>query len=461
MHNTIRSLLIICVFYSLNANSQSFSSSPYSRFGIGDLSGNHYAPGIAMGGTGIALRSNHFVNTNNPASYTEFDTLSFIFDIGVTGRFETFSTNELTLKSNNVDLTYFSTGFPVTRWWDASIGLMPYSNVGYNIADNIYIDSLYLQNTYRGNGGISQVYVGNGFRLFSWTDTLKKAKNEKTLTFLNSKNISFGVNSSYYFGSLERRSASVFPEEAYIFDMYTSNKTIINDFGFKFGMQYIYNRQEIKGTERTNKYSFIAGLTFDNENNLNAKNTSLVTKYLNLGGKVTIDTVENKVNQKGDITFPMNLGFGLAFISKDQLTLAFDYKWQQWSAARFFGVNDSLIDTHSFAFGLQIVPEPYRHNKYFKSVNYRLGAHYTQSYLNIRNQKINDIGISFGLGLPIRKPDKSEFTGIRRKLPPMINFAVEIGQRGTLKEDLIKENYIQFSFNLSLYDIWFVKRRFN
>jgi hypothetical protein len=157
----------------------------------------------------------------------------------------------------------------------------------------------------------------------------------------------------------------------------------------------------------------------------------------------------------------MNLGVGLAYISHDKYTFAIDYRWQQWSAARFFGVNDSLIDSQTLSAGIQIVPDPYRQHKYLKMVNYRLGGHYTQSYLNIRGQKINDVGLSFGLGLPIRKPDKSEFTGIRRKLPPVINIAVEIGQRGTQNKNLIKESYIQFSLNFSLYDIWFVKRKFN
>ncbi len=461
MHKTVILLIFFCAFLSVKVNAQSFSSSPYSRFGIGDISGISYVPGLGMGGTGIALRSNHFVNNSNPSSYTSFDTLSFIFDLGVTGRFETFSTNQQKQKVNNIDLTNFSTGFPVTRWWGASIGLIPYSNVGYNISDNINIDTLYLENTYKGMGGINQFIIGNGFRLFTKTDTLQKKSSEKTLTYYNTKSLSLGVNSSYYFGSLERKTASVFPDEGYLFDMYTTNRTIINDFGFRFGAQYVYNRQEIKGSERNNKYTLIAGITFDNENKVNAKNTSLVTKYLNLGGRVIIDTIENQVNKKGNITFPMNLGVGLAFVSHDKYTFALDYRWQQWSAARFFGANDSLIDSHTLSFGTQIVPDPYRQRSYLKMVNYRLGGHYTQSYLSIRGQKINDIGFSFGLGLPIRKPDKSEFTGIRRKLPPVINIAVEIGQRGTLNESLIKENYIQFSLNLSLYDIWFVKRRFN
>jgi len=455
-------ILLACSVLSLQASSQSFTSSPYSRFGVGDIAGNAFQPGLAMGGTGIALRSNHSINSINPASYTAFDTLSFVFDIAVTGKFVNYKTDLQENKHQDVDISHFSAGFPVTKWWLSSIGLIPYSNVGYNISESVTIDTLNLQNTYKGNGGINQFYFGNAYKIFTKSDTLLKNLSEnKKIIFYNTKSLSLGFNASYYFGSLEKHIASVFPDEEYVFDVYSTNKTIINDLGFRFGAQFTYNRQEITKSEKRNKYKIITGFTFDNQNDVNAKNTSLVTKYLNLSGTVTLDTIENQVNKKGVICFPMNIGAGLAYISHDKLTFAIDYRWQQWSAARFFGATDSLINSYTISFGTQLIPDPNRQNKYYKMINYRLGGHYTQSYLYLHNQNIKDYGISFGLGLPIRKPDKSEITGFRKKLPPVINIAIEIGQRGTLNESLIREKYISISFNLSLYDIWFVKRKFN
>lgn len=454
-------VLFLCSVLSLNTIAQSYTSSPYSRFGIGDIISNSFQPGVAMGGTSIALRSNHSVNFNNPASYTAFDSLSFVFDISLTNNNIKYITNSQTSKDNNTNINHFAFGFPVSKKWFSSFGLTPYSNVGYNITESILVDTFNLQNTYKGTGGINQFTVGNAFKIFSFGDTIIKKVSEINKIFYNTKVLSLGINSSYLFGSLERHTSSVFPNEANLFDMYTSNKTIINDFAFKFGLQFTYNREEISKLDKINKYTIITGFTFDNQSNVNAHNTSFVTKYLNLNGSITIDTLENKINNKGTIRFPMNIGAGFAFINHEKLTLAIDYKWQQWSAARFFGNNDSLFNSQSIAGGLQFIPELNRQNKYFKMVNYRIGGHFTKTYLNIRNQDINDYGISFGLGLPIRKPDKSEISGLRKKLPPMINIAVEIGQRGTVKNDLIKEKYIQISLNLSLYDIWFVKRKFN
>jgi hypothetical protein len=462
MKKTFSIIIITCALLGIKASAQSFTSSPYSRFGLGDIAGNAFQPGVAMGGTGIALRTNHSINSINPASYSAFDTLSFIFDVTVIGKFTTYKTDLQSNKINNVDLSHFSAGFPITKWWGSSFGLSPYSNVGYNISESVVIDTLNLANTYKGNGGLNQFFIGNAFRLFTKVDTVSKVLAEnKKLTFYNTNSLSVGFNTSYFFGALERHTASVFPEEGNLFDMYTTNKTIINDIGFRIGAQYTFNRQEITNSERKNKYTIIAGFTFDNQNDLNAKNTSMVTKYLNIGGTVKIDTIENQVNNKGDVRLPMNIGVGLAFISHERLTFAIDYRWQQWSAARFFNQNDSLNDSHTISFGTQIAPDPNRQNNYLKMINYRFGCHYTQSYLNLRNTDITDYGFSLGLGLPITKPDKSDVSGLRRRLPPIVNVALEIGQRGTTANSLIKETYFQVSLNLSLYDIWFIKRRFN
>ena len=48
-------------------------ASPYSRFGIGDLSDNNNAWNSSMGEIGFGVRSNYHVNYSNPASYTAFD----------------------------------------------------------------------------------------------------------------------------------------------------------------------------------------------------------------------------------------------------------------------------------------------------------------------------------------------------------------------------------------------------
>ncbi len=70
------------------------------------------------------------------------------------------------------------------------------------------------------------------------------------------------------------------------------------------------------------------------------------------------------------------------------------------------------------------------------------------TYIEINNQPIKEFGISFGLGLPFRR-SKS-----------MLNFAFEFGNKGTVENDLVQENFFKFTFGLSIYERWFVKNKY-
>ena len=69
--------LLLLLFISDQARSQGTISSPYSRYGVGELwKNNTSVPLSAMGNVGLAIRSDNFINIKNPASYTGFDSTS-------------------------------------------------------------------------------------------------------------------------------------------------------------------------------------------------------------------------------------------------------------------------------------------------------------------------------------------------------------------------------------------------
>ena len=77
-------ILFICLSIGLVAFAQNGTSSPYSRFGYGILGDNAIGAQRAMGGVGYALHNNRQINVMNPASYASMDSLTFLFDIGLT-----------------------------------------------------------------------------------------------------------------------------------------------------------------------------------------------------------------------------------------------------------------------------------------------------------------------------------------------------------------------------------------
>jgi len=66
-------LFPVMLFAQFNNN----TTSPYSRFGLGDLQGYSFGRTAAMGGASLASRNNMQINTSNPASYTAVDSLAF------------------------------------------------------------------------------------------------------------------------------------------------------------------------------------------------------------------------------------------------------------------------------------------------------------------------------------------------------------------------------------------------
>ena len=54
--------------------------SPYSIFGVGDISKQGTSFNRSMGNVGIATRNKRFINIQNPAAVTARDSLSFMAD---------------------------------------------------------------------------------------------------------------------------------------------------------------------------------------------------------------------------------------------------------------------------------------------------------------------------------------------------------------------------------------------
>ena len=79
--------------------------------------------------------------------------------------------------------------------------------------------------------------------------------------------------------------------------------------------------------------------------------------------------------------------------------------------------------------------------------------------MNLEGQEFTESGINFGVGLPLVR-GRSKLTSSE------LNFGFEISQRGTLGNNLLKENNfevfvgIRFNPNVRL-NPWFVKRKYD
>ncbi len=386
---------------------------------------------MSLGGSAIGMRSSSFVNPWNPASYTAFDSISFIFEGGLYAQSNTLKTLSESQTSNYSSIGNLLFGFPVTRHLKASFGLMPYSSVGYNVGETknlqIFNDSITrVKNIYDGDGGINKVYMGMGYQL--------------------SKNLSVGVNVDFLFGTINRNSAAHIPDQTYAISYRQTSSIRVHDFRYNFGMQYTTQI----GKDR--RFTFGAVYTPSIDIKANHDTTNMLVSPTN--SDLIYYTIHQSTNIKGTIHIPQAMGAGFSYEKEAKWLLAGDVYYQNWSKFKIFDQADSMKNSLKASLGLQIIPDGNDYNRYFKRVRFRMGVSYQQTYLQLNNKQLNDFGISLGVGLPLRKGQSEIYS------KSAVNVGLEFGKRGTTDFSLIKENYVRLTVSLSLYDSWFKKLKF-
>jgi hypothetical protein len=400
-------------------------SSPYSRFGVGLLRRGDYNITLSsMGGISNGYRSPYLLNFANPASFSAIDSISFVFDAGISTDFTTLKSTDNSQQSMYGTLAHLLFGFPINRWWKTSLGVMPYSDVGYNIVQDQTTESIgYTSTVYEGTGGINQAYWGNGFNVY--------------------RGLSVGFNLIYYFGTTDHIRKVYFPDSsATRINSNLENKIRVSDLSLDFGLQY--------AARMKNGLLLTPGLTFALENKMKARREYIANTFQGSVGstEVFLDTVAYSPETKGTILVPAYIGAGLVLEKPDHWLVGADFDMQNWEGFRAFDYPDSLLSSFEVRVGGQYIPEIASTSSFWRRMTYRVGARYTQLPLEFRGQRIDEFGISFGFSLPLKR-SRSNF-----------NFGFEFGRRGTTAEDLVQENFIKFNFGISLYERWFVKYRY-
>ena len=420
----VAAAIVITCLSSISLKSQTRISSPYSRYGVGSLTQTTNARTLGLGGVSQALHDPVYINYDNPATYTAFRQQSFVFNGGIRSQQTELSTVNKTEKSNYTSLGYLQFGTPITDWMKASFGLIPYSNVGYNINNSQTKDDIgNVLYHYEGSGGINQFYIGSGFSI--------------------TPDLSVGFNATYYFGRMDFERSSMFPDSMNYLDIRISDRQSPGDIGLSFGATY--------KTELSEDYTMRFGATFSNKTDLRVNRDYIVESMKKTSESVTtvFDTIQKDIGHKGNIVLPSRFGGGFSLSKNELWELAGDFTYERWEDYKAFGVKDSLQNSLTAALGYEFSPRSTSVSSYFKRMDFRLGAQYHQSYLQLRETQLNKFGISFGLGFPVPKSASK------------IDLGVELGQMGTTDNKLVKERYIKLTVGLSIFERWFVKRKYD
>jgi len=430
-HIIITAILLTNIIFSY---SQSVTNSPYTRYGVGEIDRNGFNNSKAMGGLSTGLRTKNQINYMNPAAISAQDTMSFIFDIGIGAITKDLSTETQNLNYKNFAFDHLAISFPIKSWWFASVGITPYSKIGYNIqqvSEFEHIDSTNVYGYYYGKGGINQIFLSNSFDL--------------------SENFSVGLNLNFLFGSIEQYD-QFFLDRQDFYCTIVEDKISFNDINFDLGVQYHKAIQ--------NDYFLVAGLVYSSKTTFNStrnKTVFMAENYALYGENVyaylnsyesKYDTISTEAQNNYKIEIPAKYSIGFSFGKKDKYTVGIDYSYQDWTGVESFSDNKSFDSDHLVNIGLEYIPNKYSIRNYFNHISYRTGFYYNNSYLTLNDKQINNYGITFGLGFPLGNQRTS------------LNMSYTYGKRGTTENELIEETYSSFGINLTLYDFWFIKRKF-
>lgn len=418
-------LLLMPFLTKGQVKNSSSTSSPYSRYGIGTLSGYSLGRSEAMGGIGIGTRFGAQVNAGNPASYTAVDSLTFLTEFGINSRHTLYQTDNARNGSNNVNFDYLAFSYPVKRWWATAFGLMPVSQKGYTI-DKTTInpsDSSRTSYNFVGTGTLTKVFIGNAFNL--------------------GKNLSVGVNVWYLFGNLIDQTRVNFPDDPSTYDYLSSKSISVHNFGVSTGVQYHFQ------TKKKNSWTF--GAVFEPRQSVGSDYVLHEERVLfrnSTTASPIVDTITHVNSSNNGLTMPLSYGAGFSYSVKHKMVFGADIYHQQWSKATFLGSTQQyLADRTRYSTGFEITPDESSIRSYWARTKYRAGLFYEDSYLMLNGRQIYGYGVTMGLGMPFPR-SKSTF-----------NLSAEFGQLGTTQNNLIRETYAKFTLHVVLFDRWFMKTK--
>ena len=403
--------------------------SPYSIYGIGDISKEGTAFNKSMGGVGLATRNRRFINYLNPAAITARDTLSFMADFGLEQSNKVYKQGDIRSAHNTFNIYNFVMSFPIYKSSAFMVGITPYSDIGYDFSSyetdpqiigqtgNISYDSY-------GTGSVYQLFAGAG------------------VTFW--KRLSVGAEAIYYFGNLDKVTQMNYSSSSYR-SLNSGSDLMVRGTTGKFGLQY---EQKLGGD-----VSMIIGATYKMSTSM--KGNSLNYRYATQDGILDTLKHDNVELKKSALKFADEIGVGISVKGGEKWTAEINYLRSDWRNSGFDSVDGFSVSSdtetftstvsQSFRAGFEIVPNRNDIRYYLRKCAYRAGVYYDQSYYKLNDNNVNSMGLTLGVTLPVFR------------LYNGLTLGVDLGQRSSTRNNMIRERYATFMIGFNIHDIWFQK----
>lgn len=405
---------------------QSNNRSPYSRYGYGSIEGGNTAGSRAMGGLSVGLRDALITNPQNPASYTSVDSLTFIFDLGLSARYgilQEGSTRDNRLLGN---LEYLTMIYPLGKRMAMSAGVMPLTSIGYNFGLRANMAGDANDNTslrsYSGNGSYNNLYVGLAANPFL--------------------GLHLGLNVSYIFGHTTKDRQVVYSTTGALNSVYSENLHL-RGIKLDLGAQY-----ELK-LDTAGSRSFVFGASFTPKYSYGSERTITQQLVTNSGSS---EVIRREVSEDGSYTSPNLFGVGASYRVVNRYMVGVDVRYGEWSKAEFTDLEAKFKNQWKFAIGGEWTPD-HRARSPWKRAKYRAGLSASNSYLSVPTSGglagYREYGLSLGLALPL----------VDRR--SALNVSLDYKYLQPRMGGMVTEHYIGATVGILFNEGWFRKARVN
>ena len=404
-------LFVVCIGTTKAQN----LSSPYSVYGVGELQDLYPDRSSGMANTSMSMMSTPgFLVNKNPASLMGLERSLAQVDLGLVAKTLTFKGTSITSdnrSAKDITIKHLGLSAKLSNHWASGVGFMPFSYVNYAFTAQKSIEGSTSTYTgfYEGNGGLHQVY---------WTNAVSIGKH-----------VAMGLRSSFIFGSINQTET---------LEGTSLNSTIVsavdnyyNGFRFEYGAIY--------GTKINKNWKFALGGKVLTKGDLNQQKTLTVTE----GGSVV---ESNKELSDGTFTLPWQYEGGFSITNKGRTTFSVDYSYGKWDKLNPGGTTYAMVNSERLSAGFQFSNQVQRFGMVAEKSYFQVGAFSGNSYLQVKGQQIKEFGVTAGYGGYLSR-------GLAFSL------ALEGGKRGTIANNLVRENYAQFTIALSYREVLYSKGR--
>ncbi|MGM5631705.1 aromatic hydrocarbon degradation protein [Apibacter raozihei] len=405
---------------------QQTSTSAYSSIGLGESKINSDLTLSSMGGIGTSYISD-FANEANFANPAANMNLRFTsFNLGVNTDYNKAKTSTESSGRSTTYLANVSIAFPIGDKSRAGLSLQPYTNMGYDMNINTQT-TLNQKSVLSGRGGLNSF---SGFYSYNITDEL-----------------ALGAKIGYVWGELKKEQENSVEGSTLISGI--SNKKQYGFFDYTLGAAYL--------KKLPSDHLLKIGATFTLGHDVSTSVHYLYSSYYynTDGAKTSVDTIRYTRGDH-DTKLPSSFSLGVAYGKEQKWSLAADFKYTNQSKLSIpedIKNNLEYKNKYRVSLGGWILPNVNGFRSYFERVIYRYGVYYENTGIELYNNTINQYGVTAGVGVPLGKAGRQD--------PSLLNLGIEVGQRGTTSNGLIKENFFNFKVGFNFDDLWFRKRQYD